>query len=116
MFVYKRTAIDFWDGWFSENEYLDRADAHSAEFAYQLQKQLGFMGAKKLGWDGDVREGPFVAGLPTDKTAKDGHVVMAWKQDNNGDTYIVSPFKMPWLEGYDSGDDKNWVEFNTPST
>ncbi|MGA8614265.1 MAG: hypothetical protein WB760_21835 [Xanthobacteraceae bacterium] len=45
--------------------------------------------------------------MPTDATGADGHYMIAWKQDNNGMTFIVSPHKLPWLE---QGDHVDWIE------
>jgi hypothetical protein len=27
-----------------------------------------------------------------------GPLMIAWKQDNNGDTFVYSPWPLPWLE------------------
>lgn len=45
-------------------------------------------------WDGDVREGPFVFSIPYDVEMKLG---FAWKQDNNGTTYVCSPVELTHL-------------------
>lgn len=114
MFAYARAAIDFWPGWLAEEQFLDQLkaiytsdDAEKATGEYEELKQSAFLLAKKVGWEGDIREGPFVAGLPTDMIANDGKIMIAWKQDNNGDTFVVSPIKLAWLE---IGDYGKWVE------
>jgi hypothetical protein len=49
-----------------------------------------------FGWEGYIREGPYRAPLPCgDPSCK---YMVAWRQDNNGDTFIASPFHLPWLE------------------
>lgn len=51
--------------------------------------------AKAVGWEGDFRLSPVVFWLPGDGGFDYG---FAFKQDNNGDTFVVSPVPMPWLE------------------
>ena len=52
--------------------------------------------AKQQGWEGDFSEGPQVFMLPSE-----GQFVYAFvfKQGNNGNTYVVSPIELPWLNG-----------------
>ncbi|MET4789568.1 hypothetical protein ABIF64_001746 [Bradyrhizobium japonicum] len=111
MFAYARGAIDFWTGWKTEQEFLRELqgdhDSSNAVNEYNALKVQAMELAKKVGWEGDVRQGPFIAGLPTHETADDGHFLIAWKQDNNGDTFVVSPYRLPWLEDGDYGE---WVE------
>lgn len=47
------------------------------------------------GWEGDFRQGPVVFWVPTSDSFKYG---FAFKQPNNGSTFIISPVPMPWLE------------------
>ena len=115
MFAYARSAIDFWPGWLSEDEFKDHLSKRyftpdapaNAWSAYEAFRYQAFELAKKVGWEGDIREGPFIAGLPTHDTGDDGHFMIAWKQDNNGDTFVVSPYKLPWIAGGDYG---KWVQ------
>ena len=51
--------------------------------------------ASVKGWDGDFRHEPVVMWIPNDTEFNYG---FAFKQDNNGTTYIISPVEMPWLE------------------
>ena len=39
--------------------------------------------------------GPFFSGLPTDEET--GEVIVGLKQDNNGTTFIWSPYDLTWL-------------------
>lgn len=48
------------------------------------------------GWDGDTRQGPVVFWVPTSTTFQYG---FAFKQDNNGITFVISRVPMPWLDG-----------------
>jgi hypothetical protein len=49
---------------------------------------------RSMGWEGDVREGPFYFALPGHNEMLIGYII---KQDNNGDTYIASPVPLPYL-------------------
>lgn len=51
--------------------------------------------AGAAGWEGDFRHEPRVFWLPVDESFEYGFV---FKQDNNGDTYVVSPVPLGWLE------------------
>ncbi|WP_312435441.1 hypothetical protein [Janthinobacterium sp.] len=51
--------------------------------------------AKQVGWEGDFRHSPGVFWVPTPDGFKHG---FAFKQDNNGSTFVISPVKMSWLE------------------
>lgn len=51
--------------------------------------------AKQCGWDGDFAFGPVVFYLPDVCAAK---YAFAWKQGNNGNTFVVSPVELSWLE------------------
>ncbi len=111
MFAYARAAIDFWDGWQNEPEFLASLfkgydlveDAESAVSRYVKTLRKAKEVATHIGWEGDIREGPFIAGLPTSSTGYDNQYMIAWKQDNNGDTFVFSPYRLPWLEAGDYG-------------
>lgn len=52
--------------------------------------------ARKSGWEGDFLGEPHVLWLP----AGDGGTfdyAFVWKQENNGTTYVVTPYQLPWL-------------------
>jgi hypothetical protein len=51
-----------------------------------------------LAWEGDFSWGPGQFAIPTDTEFTAGY---AWKQANNGTTYIASPIKLPWLDALD---------------
>jgi hypothetical protein len=46
-----------------------------------------------LGWDGDMRHLPSV-GVPSDRTATEPCLIV--KQDNNGDTFVISADPLAW--------------------
>lgn len=92
--------IDWWPGWTSIDGL--RRDANRLwEWGVELPSQLPpeldtripAQVATELGWEGDGEWK--CAPLPTD----DGYckLMFAVKQSNNGTTFIVSPFDLPWL-------------------
>jgi len=87
-------------------EYLPTVPNFTADVAaaypqsnYPLRVLEDFEKAQKLaleaGWEGDFRHDPSVFFLPDETEFAYG---FAWKQDNNGDTVIVSPRPLFWLE------------------
>jgi hypothetical protein len=100
IFVYDCGPIDWWVGWATEKEFLAQLAAlqfgEEATSAYHHRRHAGLVLARKAGWEGDMREGPFVAGLPSEPGTFE--YLIAWKQDNNGQTFVVSPVRLPWLE------------------
>jgi hypothetical protein len=106
MFVYMVPPIDYWQGWIAEREFLtsyvqDRTyediewTAHRIK-AYSAFREGALALAKRMGWEGDIHDGPYVAAVPAGDCESD--FMIAWKQCSNGDTFIVSPFWLPWLE------------------
>lgn len=55
--------------------------------------------ARKEGWEGDYRgdSRPRVLFLPANEGGTFIHA-FAWKQDNNGSTFVISPVPMVWLQ------------------
>jgi hypothetical protein len=106
IYVYRLDPIDFWPGWFTESEYMACLSSHySSEIEveemfmeYNILLEQGREVARKMGWQGDTPAGPFIAGLPTASFGDDGHIMIAWKQEQSGETYIVSPYRLIWLE------------------
>lgn len=55
--------------------------------------------AKSRGWEGDFRHDPVVFWIP----GETGFMfAFAFKQDNNGSTFVISPVMLPWLEELDT--------------
>jgi hypothetical protein len=54
--------------------------------------------ARRVHWEGDIRSGsgPFICPIPDGDST--GEYLIAWKQNNNGTTFIASPFRLSWLE------------------
>lgn len=68
-------------------------DPTSAEFLNDWQEAKD--AAYAQGWEGDFRQGPVVFWLPTETGFT---YAFAFKQDNNGSSFIVSPYRLPWME------------------
>ena len=58
---------------------------------WRVARQLG----RRIGWEGDFR-GPISCPLPNGDCG--GEYLIAWKQDNNGATFVASPFALLWLQ------------------
>lgn len=100
MIVYEINPIDCWSGWQTVEEFLKESagpDYFPMECLYEILGEAMKIARTQLHWEGDVREGPYVCGLPTNESGCP-EILIAWKQDNNGTTYIATPFAMPWLE------------------
>ena len=115
MFVYAIGPIDDWTGWLRPEE-LFRASIDTSPAAsltvgndppgpfephrWAQAWSLARIGARELRWEGDIRtgEGPFVSMLPQTEPDRPTPFIIAWKQDNNGMTFIASPFRLLWLE------------------
>ncbi|MGY4437046.1 hypothetical protein ACVWWO_009523 [Bradyrhizobium sp. F1.13.1] len=98
MFAYALNPIDHWTGWMTEAQFLAQIRAGYMpvdEAGYFAAKNRALDLARSAGWEGDVRQGPFIAGMPS---GDERHFLIGWKQDNNGTTYIVSPYRLPWIE------------------
>ena len=112
MIIYCLPPIDQWSGWQKPDKVFtgiedDDGDTHPAFEWEPLWKEAQLM-AVEMGWEGDVREGPYVTVLP--RKPGDywpGYVVVAWKQDNNGTTFLASPIRLEWLEN----DESEWRTF-----
>jgi len=109
MYVYHIHPIDFrWETLLTVKEFGEKLAAHdlinavddygsaATEFKvflakFEKAKEL----AKQVGWEGDFRHDPAVFTLPMELSFAYGFV---WKQDNNGNCFVVSPYPMPWLK------------------
>jgi hypothetical protein len=102
--LYHLDPIDFWDGWTSEYDYLRKLfTEYPNNNCGQIAAYIGLRAkaermALKAGWDGDIREGVFVSALPPTDGRDSCPIMLAWKQDNNGETFVYSPWPLPWLE------------------
>lgn len=111
-YVHSCSAIDYnWDCLPSVAETARYLGGHSAALETQdptvdpFAKDIdGFLAdwksaqvaAASAGWEGDFARGPVVIWLPDER-----HATFVWafafKQRNNGQTYVISPFELAWL-------------------
>lgn len=102
MIVYQIEPIDHWNGWHKPSD-LFRAliDGWDTEWLDPLDWEKSWtkaqMLALRIGWEGDFRTGPLVTVLP-DQGQGPPPFIIAWKQDNNGTTFVASPFHLTWLD------------------
>ena len=100
--IYKIAPMDHWIGWREEYDFLNDLeklddDSYGAAIqAYEAFNVHAYHKACKAGLGAETYDGPYVAALPT----SDGEIrlVMAWKQENNGTTFIASPVSLEHLE------------------
>lgn len=111
MYLYRVEPLDYWDllipieSLITENpEYGSSVDLNhlliqAMEIAYKLSKKPEYL------WDGDV-ECIYLFGLPTRPNEASNKFVhgFAWKQLNNGTTFICSPYELPWMNDAYLGD------------
>lgn len=83
--------IDWWEGWTHWNT-LAADILNDGNEALKDIKAVFI----ELGWEGDVREGPYVVVIPTDDSY-DPKYIVALKQDNNGETFLASPIPLEHL-------------------
>lgn len=119
-FFYAVDPIDFWDGWMDKSAFLlsliEEDDEPppswltvSQNIARKLKRSQEILGAFEvaakvvaplIGWEGDIREGPYFSVLPGN--SRDNNVcvpiIMAFKHNNNGTTFIASSYELPWLQ------------------
>lgn len=99
MYVYSINPIDCWSGWFPLDEFIKRMDAYDywpMEAVYEMLAKAMKIAREQHGWEGDVRAGPYIAGLPVQESGCP-EILIAWKQDNNGQTFVASYQELPWL-------------------
>lgn len=107
MIVYRLAPIDFWVGWNHKNDLFREITTEELAYEFRDIEEWNWLWAvasalaRRIGWEGDIREGPYVSMLPNAGCDPECSVLIAWKQDNNGTTFIASPYRLPWLEdGY----------------
>lgn len=84
-YIYERDPIDDWTGYdwlFLEDLLVDIKWVNLLNHTFTLLKRYS-------NWEGDIRQGPFIAMFPGDECEFNSFVVLL-KQDNNGNTYVVS--------------------------
>lgn len=97
LYCYELSPIDWWAGSLPFEMYLMTLhDPDEVQAAYALLNEAKRLATLK-GWEGDMREGPYVFALPPSDGYCNFDVGIAFKQDNNGQTYVTSPRPLPWL-------------------
>ncbi len=71
---------------------------HNVEWRKLIYQSLTVL-SNKSAWEGDIREGPYVAMLPGNEYEFANWVVLL-KQNNNGSTFVVSKYKLEYLDEY----------------
>lgn len=114
MYCYDVGIIDFFDGTYSLQSYInklldtDNEDIGSAGSAGRDLKELKesvlsaikFLYNTNSFWEGDIRSSDNlrVGGLPASEMGCAMEYYFIFKQDNNGSTFVVSPYPLVWLE------------------
>lgn len=101
MFVYDIAPIDHWDGWTHVDDFKFKNDENECD-GYTFKQfnrdlSLGKDAARSIGWEGDMIVGPMLSGIPQMDGNHWPHIMIGWKQKNNGTTFILSPIHLPWL-------------------
>ena len=106
LYVYRVDPIDFWHGWMEADKYIAQIAAYATETDdwspvdnYRAMMKAGQEAAYKLNWEGDMRDGTYISGLPGRNSGEDGNIMIAWKQDHGGVTFVISTILLPWLLG-----------------
>jgi hypothetical protein len=101
LIVYNVGIIDRWTGWQKPADLMrDEPDPYGFHFSRrEFEQRLAWAGhiARRLGWEGDTREGPYVTAIPDVPDAFGSEYLIGWTQNNNGTTFIASPFELRWL-------------------
>jgi len=103
-YVYSASPIDWWQGWIdlSKHELSDFATNDEDDFGINFATEAtDFLDHAKRraadqGWEGDIIQGPFLSAMP-DPDNNCSRFVVAWKQYNNGTTWIASELPLPYL-------------------
>lgn len=104
MFVYVIPPIDLWEAWLPEKEFRAKIEDGGLESEFDEFRKDALRVALALGWEGDFREGPYVTALIHPQfCGATLEYVLAWKQDNNGTTYLASPRKLALDQSGDEG-------------
>lgn len=117
-YIYAQSPIDYWLRWKTPMEYIksvrnlyeeekDDPDFHINDFICRLVEIAGCF--KKAGWEGDISgQDLYVTELPNGNFEM--KIMVGLKQDNNGMTFIASPYPLPWMEG-----ESSHLLYNRPS-
>jgi len=113
-FCYSGEPIDWWAGWMdpaeavaaSLRETMDMpgsgvAFKNASDLAADIEQliQVASTFLREHGWEGDIRgpRGTWMLTVIPDSDTNSSALVFSVKQDNNGTTFIVSPYELSWL-------------------
>ena len=94
LYGYHISPIDWWNGCIDYDSFLRSAVPYDEVLITTMLTEAMRLAREEMRWQGDVREGPYVFALPDTCSCQLG---VAWKQDNNGDTFVFSIRELPWL-------------------
>lgn len=100
IYVYRVDPIDDFHLWMSPDDLLSKFEKEDFRSRWEYDEVLDMAraGARLIGWEGDMRDGPFVSVLPPGGSGVGSPFLIAWKQNNNGTSFVTSPYALPWLE------------------
>lgn len=119
VYVYGLPPIDFWAGAMTRDQLLSALGTEEhlgLRFLSETLREAADLNsatlaaAEQMGWEGDIREGPFWFAVPCEQGMEFGIV---FKQDNNGTTYVGSPVPLAHLD--DLAFDRKTVARDTQS-
>ena len=104
--IYECSPIDYWTSWQLAIDWLDgvqcdsRGDPIEEGSEVLRERRLDLLIAiaiavKDAGWEGD---GTWLTAPLPNPDGFDCRPMFAVKQNNNGSTFITSPFRLPWLD------------------
>lgn len=98
LYTYSVGPIDIWGLFQNPEDVLEIEETGEKILLGEYTEMLaaGMAEATQLGWEGDLVRGPLVSILPEPGSA--GLLIIAWKQSNNGSTYVVSRVELPYLK------------------
>jgi hypothetical protein len=129
-YFYECGPIDFFDAFMPYSSYIlygheDYSDSHFEEILNDKLKLLSYASqllARISNWQGDIRNGEKIYVFPVEiEYANLAKVAIVFKQDHDGQTFILSPVKLDdflkdyleqrqiWAEGYYDYEQGKWV-------
>jgi len=82
-----------------KENHLDNINDHINEIGKWLVESVYGLAVHCREWDGDSRGDVYVFGLPNGQSGDYNSLALVVKQDDDGTTFIASPYPLPWLEG-----------------
>jgi hypothetical protein len=103
--VYVLPPIDYWTGWSTADDAVPATEYEQVkpQLVAQVKQTIDHaleQFRRRTGWEGDIREGPFVVGLPPIHGGSESDLLVAIKQDNNGMVFVWSPHELGYLADF----------------